>query len=146
MSAAPLAAGAAAALIGDDGEAVYVDVRTVAEFVQGHPRGRVINLPLVFHHPRSGEEHPNEAFALVARHALPPTTPLVVGAADDDRATRAAAALAAAGFADVRVLAGGHAAWRAAGLPVTGDNRDGVSYVSLLTPARRAAGKRGAKA
>jgi rhodanese-related sulfurtransferase len=29
----------------------YVDVRTVAEFATGHPRGKVVNIPSVFYHP-----------------------------------------------------------------------------------------------
>ncbi len=138
MSIATLAPAEALIRIGDDGAAVYVDVRTVAEFVTGRPRGRAVNIPIVFHHPTSGAEHPNEAFALVARHALAADTPLIVGSDDDARSLAAARELAAAGFAQVAILEGGLPAWRAANLPVTGDNRDGVSYVSLLTRARRA--------
>ncbi|MEX2481152.1 MAG: rhodanese-like domain-containing protein [Gammaproteobacteria bacterium] len=127
-----------AAQIGAAGTAIYVDVRTVAEFVQGRPKGRAINLPIVFHHPKTGEDHPNDAFELVANHAIDPATPLIVGGDGDARADLAAARLAAAGFDDVKVMGSGLTGWRAAALPVTGDNRDGVSYASLLTAARRA--------
>ena len=36
-----------AALMGES-SATYVDVRTVAEFSNGHPKGKVVNIPLVF--------------------------------------------------------------------------------------------------
>ncbi|MGE0485301.1 MAG: rhodanese-like domain-containing protein [Gammaproteobacteria bacterium] len=140
MGFATVCATDAATRIGDAGDATYVDVRTVAEFAGGRPRGRAVNLPVLFHHPQGGEPYPNEAFALVAQHALAADTPLIVGGTGDARADRAAALLAEAGFSDVGVLGGGIEAWRAAALPVTGDNRPGVSYVSLLTAARRAKG------
>lgn len=127
-----------ACLIGAAGTAVYVDVRTVGEFALGRPRGRAVNVPVVFHHPTTGATHPNEAFELVACHALAHDVPVIVGADGDARADLAARRLLAAGFADVRVMGSGLAGWRAAGLAVTGDNRDGVSYASLLTAARRA--------
>lgn len=128
--------------IAESGDATYVDVRTVAEFVSGRPRGRAVNVPIVFHHPTTGADHDNEAFMLVIDHALEADTPIIVGDdGDGDRAVKAAAALVAAGREQVLLMTGGLAAWQASGLPVTGDNRDGVSYVSLLTPARRAQAK-----
>ena len=51
-------------------------------------------------------------------------------------ARRKPALLEAAGISSV-VVAGGMEAWRAALLPTTRDNRDGVSYVSLLLKVRR---------
>jgi rhodanese-related sulfurtransferase len=121
-----------------EGDATYIDVRTVAEFAQGRPKGRAINLPLEFYHPTTGETHPNEAFTLVIQHALATTTSLIVGADDGERAGQAAELILAAGFNAVELMLGGITTWRAAGLAVTGDNRDGVSYASLLTAARRA--------
>ena len=123
--------------IAPEGRATYVDVRTVAEFVQGHPRGRVVNVPIEFKHPKTGAAHSNASFGLVMTHHLSLDTPLVVGGDEGPRAATAAAALLAAGFTDVCLMTAGLPGWRAAGLPVTGHNADGVSYVSLLTPARR---------
>ncbi|MBK6657428.1 MAG: rhodanese-like domain-containing protein [Proteobacteria bacterium] len=123
--------------IAADGAATYVDVRTVAEFVTGHPRGRVINVPIEFYHPKTEAAHANASFALVMEHTLPLDTPLIVGADEGPRAEAAADALRAAGYGDVSVMSAGLPGWRAAGLPVTGNNADGVSYVSLLTPAKR---------
>jgi rhodanese-related sulfurtransferase len=124
--------------IGPGGGATYVDVRTVAEFTAGRPKGRAINVPVEFHHPKTGATHANDAFTLVVRHTLDRAAPLIVGADAGDRAARAADILAGAGFTEIEILPGGLTGWRKAELPVTGDNRDGVSYVSLLTPARRA--------
>lgn len=121
-----------------DGDATYVDVRTVAEFAAGRPKGRAINVPIVFYHPKTEAIHANEAFALVMQHTLDRSTPLIVGGDDGERAGQAAGALAEAGFSEVELMLGGLPKWQAAGLPVTGDNRDGVSYASLLTAARRA--------
>jgi rhodanese-related sulfurtransferase len=123
--------------IGADGAATYVDVRTVAEFVQGHPRGRVINVPIEFYHPKTHAAHANASFVVVMEHSLPHHTPLIVGADAGPRAATAAAALSAAGYTDVSVMSAGLPGWRESGLPVTGNNADGVSYVSLLTPAKR---------
>lgn len=145
MSILSLNPAVAAARIGEDGTATYVDVRTVAEFAGGHPRGRVINVPVVFHHPTTGEDHPNPSFELVIAHALAPDADIVVGADDGPRAAQAAERIAAAGYEHVSVMPEGLPGWKSLGLPVTGDNRDGVSYVSLLTPAKRAAEKQAKK-
>ena len=124
--------------IGQAGVATYVDVRTVAEFAKGRPKGRAINVPIVFHHPTTGADHVNESFQLVMDHACALDGALIVGGDDGERAWQAAREIRAAGFETVSVMPAGLAGWRDCGLPVTGDNRDGVSYVSLLTPAKRA--------
>ncbi len=119
-------------------EAVYVDVRTVSEFAQGHPKGRVVNIPIVFYHPTTEEIFPNPSFLLVVRDLYPQDTPLVVGCdSREERARRAAAELLAAGYTDVALMRGGFAGWQKLGLPATTDNRDGISYVSLLTRVKR---------
>lgn len=121
----------------DDTAVQYIDVRTVAEFAQGRPLMRAVNLPFVFHAPDHGAEVPNAIFVDIVNHLFAPEVPLVLGGDADDRAERAAAALLAAGRADVAVMTGGFEAWRAALLPTTRDNRNGISYVSLLTQFRR---------
>jgi hypothetical protein len=119
----------------------YVDVRTVGEFAQGRPLLPAVNIPLVFHHPVTTEAVPNGAFVDLVSHLFAPASRLVLGAAGDEaadaRAESAAAALAASGFELLAVMPAGFNGWRAALLPTTRDNRDGVSYVSLLTRFRR---------
>lgn len=117
----------------------YIDVRTVAEFAQGRPLLRAVNLPFVFHAPQRTAEIANDSFVELVAFLYPTDTPLVLGGDADTRAARAATLLDAAGFAAVALLDGGLPAWRAALLPTTRDNRDGVSYVSLLTRYRRRA-------
>ncbi len=129
-------------LFSEDPAAQYIDVRTVGEFAEGRPLLRAVNLPFVFHTPQQGAEVPNGSFTELVSFLFPTDTLLVLGGGADDRASRAAAALVAAGYSRISVLAGGFDAWRAALQPTTRDNRDGVSYVSLLTRFRRKA-KRG---
>jgi rhodanese-related sulfurtransferase len=126
--------------IAPDGNSTYIDVRTVAEFVQGRPRGRVINVPIEFYHPKTGAAHSNASFMLVIGHACQLNQPLIVGGDAGPRATTAADILIAAGYANVTVMTAGLPGWQAAGLSVTGNNADGVSYVSLLMPAKRKEG------
>jgi len=130
-----------AALVKEDPAVRYIDVRTVGEFAQGRPLLPTVNIPFVFHHPVTTEAIPNSVFADLVSHLFAPATRLVLGAAGsdtaDDRAGSAAAALAARGFEQLAVMPAGFNGWRAALLPTTRDNRDGVSYVSLLTRFRR---------
>lgn len=115
----------------------YLDVRTVAEFASGHPRGPVINVPIEFHHPHSDEKFPNESFVLVVEDNYAKDAHLIVGDTDGERAQQAADKLLEAGYQSVSVMLGGLKQWQQCALPVTGDNRDGVSYASLLTAAKR---------
>jgi len=130
-----------AALVKEDAAVRYVDVRTVGEFAQGRPLLPAVNIPLVFHHPVTTEAVPNGAFVDLVSHLFAPASRLVLGDAGDEaadpRAESAAAALAASGFELLAVMPAGFNGWRAALLPTTRDNRDGVSYVSLLTRFRR---------
>ena len=118
-------------------EVKYIDVRTVAEFVSGHPRGPVVNVPYIFHHPQNDDEYPNDSFLLVVEDNYAKDDALIIGDDVGDRANRAAEALTDAGYSNVSVMLGGMQQWQQCDLPITGDNRDGVSYVSLLTPAKR---------
>lgn len=121
----------------NDDATTYVDVRTVAEFATGHPKGKIINVPIVFFHPTTKAVFQNESFDLVMEEVCPKETPLIVGCEKGPRAKQAVERLAAAGYENVHLMEAGHAGWKAANLPVTADNRDGISYVSLLTPAKR---------
>jgi thiosulfate/3-mercaptopyruvate sulfurtransferase len=115
----------------------FLDVRTVAEFAAGRPKGAAANIPWEFRHPTTQAPLANDAFLLVVGHRFARDAALIVGDGGDGRAQAAAQCLRDAGFSDVTVLDGGFPAWLAARLPTTTDNREGVSYVSLLTRARR---------
>ncbi len=125
-------------------EAVYLDVRTEAEFAQGHPAG-AINVPVVFI-KGPGQMELNGEFADVVAKTLPRDKKLVVGCLAGGRSQRACELLEAAGYSDLTNVRGGFggardasgqvvvAGWRDAGLPVSievGDN----SYQALRRKA-----------
>lgn len=134
------------ALLTANPTAAYIDVRTVAEFASGHPRGKVVNIPIVFHHPTTKETFPNDSFLLVVESLYAKDTPLITGCGKEERARQAAQQLLAAGYTDVSVMQEGFTGWRKLGLPTTTDNRDGISYVSLLTRVKRKGKKKVAHA
>lgn len=146
MSVTPLTPQEAFERMQNDSAATYVDVRTVAEFATGHPKGKIINVPIVFFHPTTNEIFQNESFDLVMADVCPKETSLIVGCEKGPRAKQAVARLTAAGYENVHLMEAGHAGWKSAGLPITTDNRDGISYVSLLTPAKRKQKKKKKKA
>ncbi|HTW86907.1 MAG TPA: rhodanese-like domain-containing protein [Candidatus Binataceae bacterium] len=115
-------------------DALYVDVRTEAEFERGHPAGAV-NIPVVFI-KGPGEMEPNEEFLAVAEKTLPKNRKLVIGCMAGGRSQRACEMLEQAGYADLTNVRGGFGGardasgavivpgWREAGLPVSTDLAD----------------------
>ena len=124
-------------LLSSNDEARYIDVRTVAEFAAGHPRGRVVNIPIVFHHPTRREIYPNDSFLAVVASLYDKDRPLIIGGDDGGRTEQAAGRLQGAGYTNVSVMPDGLEGWRAQNLATTTDNRNGVSYVSLLSALKR---------
>ena len=138
MSAvAMLAPKAAAARLAAEPGLRYLDIRPVHDFGQGHPLTSCLNVPFRFRHPAGGEWHANADFAAIVQWATGGATGLLVGGDDGFSAAEAAAALVAAGCPGVALVEGGLAGWRTALLPTTRENREGTSYVSLLTGYRR---------
>lgn len=90
-------------------EAMLVDVRGEAEWLEGHIPG-AIHMPLGDLPQRLSE--------------LPVTRPIVVQCYAGTRSAIAASLLERAGFPDVRNLTGGFSAWRQAGLASTGGSSD----------------------
>ncbi len=123
-----------------DPDAIYVDVRTEAEFAQGHPTG-AINIPVVFI-KGPGQMEPNDEFLAVAEKALPKDKKLVVGCMAGGRSQRACEIMEEAGYSDLTNVRGGFGGardqsgkvvvpgWRDAGLPVSNDVGEN-SYKSL---------------
>ncbi|MGE0822817.1 MAG: rhodanese-like domain-containing protein [Candidatus Binatia bacterium] len=127
-----------------DAKMIYLDVRTVPEFTAGHPQGG-INIPGFFFQ-QPGQPSPNPDFLTVVEAILPKDAAIIVGCQAGGRSQRAAEMLDKAGYTNVANMMGGfgggqnHAGqlitgWRDAGLPVSTDNGDGVSYASLATKA-----------
>jgi rhodanese-related sulfurtransferase len=133
-------------LLSNNENAAYIDVRTVAEFAAGHPRGKIVNIPIVFHHPTTKEIYPNSSFLEVVASLYSKDGPLIIGGDDDERAQQAASQLQDAGYTNIGVMSEGVSGWRTQKLPTTTDNRDGINYQSLLTPAKRKGKKQKAAA
>jgi rhodanese-related sulfurtransferase len=116
----------------------YLDVRTEAEFVGGHPVG-ALNVPYYLRQP-SGLVRNAEFLAVVA--AALPDAKLLVACAVGKRSLEAARTLLDAGYRHVAELRPGYAGirdpfgrvtemgWAAAGLPITAGDDEG-SYTAL---------------
>lgn len=108
--------------------AVYLDVRTEAEFAAGHPVG-ARNVPVVFL-GAGGPPRPNPDFVATVEQLLPQSTTLLVGCQAGGRSQRACELLVAVGYTDVTNVRGGFGGardqtgrvvvpgWQDAGLPV----------------------------
>ena len=132
-------------LMQKDATVVYLDVRTETEFTNGHPQ-KGINVPAFFFQA-PGRPTPNPNFLTVVEANLPKDATIIVGCQAGGRSQRAADLLAQAGYSNVSNMMGGFgggqdqggqpiAGWRDAGLPVSNDNGDGVSYTSLASKAK----------
>ena len=110
-------------------DALYLDVRTEAEFAAGHAAG-AINIPVMV--PKgAGQMQLNLDFVEVAEKVIPRGMKLVVGCMAGGRSQRACEMLEEVGFTDLTNVVGGFggqrdasgnvvvAGWREAGLPVT---------------------------
>lgn len=124
-----------------DPGAVYIDVRTEREFAAGHPAGAV-NIPVAFPDPARGMVM-NRDFVEVVESHFSKDKKIIVGCQAGPRSNAAAGLLQQAGYQDVSNMIGGFGGmrdptgtviaqgWAAAGLPVSQDNGEGVSYQSL---------------
>ena len=88
----------------------FIDVREPGEWSQGHIAGAV--------------HHPIDTLEAQPQISVTRDTPVVTYCAAGIRAARGAAALAANGYRDVKVLEAGYGDWRAAGYPVEHPDRD----------------------
>jgi rhodanese-related sulfurtransferase len=90
---------------------VYVDVRSQAEFEQGHPAGAV-NVPLLDRDSRTGQMAPNADFIRVMQGNFAPDAKLLIGCQVGGRSMRASMMLEAFGFSDVANVKGGFSGMR----------------------------------
>lgn len=124
-----------------DAGAVYIDVRTVEEFAEGHPEGAV-NIPIAFHDPAQGMVYNHEFVEVVERHYAKDRK-LLLGCKAGPRSNSAANLLEQTGYQDVASVMGGFGGmrdpygevvvegWAGLGLPVSRENGEGTSYESL---------------
>jgi rhodanese-related sulfurtransferase len=120
----------------------YLDVRTEAEFADGHP-ATAVNVPVVFPDPATRQMAVNPDFLRVVEAHFPKATNIVVGCLSGGRSQRAAELLAQAGYSHVVNMQGGFggardqtgrtvvAGWNERGLPVCKDCGSENSYAGL---------------
>ncbi len=125
----------AAEILSQRPDAVYLDVRSEAEFRAGHPRG-AYNLPVFFFDAAQRPQR-NPDFERVLKVAFPPETVLLVGCQSGVRSQHAAEILHSIGFREVSNVAGGFGGspaargWRDSGLPVESGDPAGRAYEDL---------------
>jgi rhodanese-related sulfurtransferase len=124
------------------GGAVYLDVRSIPEFEQGHPSG-AFNVPLLHLDPATGQMRPNPDFLAVVRANFPPDTPMVIGCKMGGRSAHACELLSNAGYQDVANVLGGFSGapqmgqkgWAQEGLPVDTTSQPAHDYAALQKTA-----------
>ena len=120
----------------------YIDVRTEAEFANGHPEGAV-NIPVVFIDPATRQMNPNPEFVAVVAANFPKDTALVIGCQAGARSQKAAELLEAAGYTKLVNMQGGYGGardqsgrtivpgWHECDLPVSTVCGPGETYATL---------------
>lgn len=127
-------------ILDEDPQAVYLDVRSVPEFAQGHAEG-AINIPVLHQNEQTGKMIPNPEFTTVAQAVLPNEKTYVVGCKMGMRSQKACELLAGLGYEKLYNIDGGlggndrEQGWQDLGFPVSTDNGEGVSYESLKSKA-----------
>jgi rhodanese-related sulfurtransferase len=123
----------------------YVDVRSSAEFANGHPEGAV-NVPLM-ERDDFGQMMPNPDFVRVMRANFPSDAKILVGCQVGGRSSRAAQMLESFGYTDVTNVRGGFGGmkdpsgrtidpgWAESNLPIERDQPAGRSYRDLAAKA-----------
>jgi rhodanese-related sulfurtransferase len=127
----------------EDKETSYLDVRTVSEFVAGHPRNAV-NVPVLLPDSASGQMSPNSEFLAVIEARFPKEARIIVGCMSGMRSQFAADLMQKAGYQNVSNMQGGlggvrdargqivKQGWRDAGLPVESGDGGAASYEAVL--------------
>lgn len=128
-------------VLAKDPGCLYIDVRTVGEFLNGHPHGAV-NIPISFPDPDRGMALNQDFLQVVAAH-FSKDKKIIVGCQAGPRADAAARLLEQAGYQDISSMVGGFGGmrdpfgrviapgWAELDLPVSQENGAGVSYESL---------------
>jgi len=94
------------AVLQEDKNAVYLDVRTPEEFANGHVPG-AINIPVMLPDPASRRMTPNPKFVDVVQASYSKEMKIICGCQMGGRSQYAADQLVQAGFSDVSNMQGG---------------------------------------
>jgi len=119
---------------------IYLDVRSIPEFEQGHPTGAA-NVPLL--HFQNGRMAPNADFQRVVEANFAKDAKLVVGCKAGGRSLQAATLMEAAGYTNVVDMRGGYhgerdpfgrasvPGWASEGLPIETTAAPDKTYETL---------------
>ena len=133
-------------LLDMDDSYVYLDVRTVSEFIDGHVPG-ALNIPVATRNPTAGQMVMNERLLPVVRAVIPTDTPVIVGCRSGRRSARATRLMVEAGYDHAVSMAGGFiakkdgtgriviAGWSELGYPIERGSGGAASYASLAARA-----------
>lgn len=131
-----------------DPEAVYLDVRTVPEYLAGHPVAS-LNVPVVLPNPATGQMTPNPEFLPTVEANLAKDARIIVGCMSGMRSQFATDLMERAGYQNVSNMQGGFGGardpmgqvvikgWRDSGLPVESGDGGAASYEALLKKVKR---------
>ena len=121
----------------------YVDVRSVPEYENGHPKGAQ-NVPLMHFDSQTGRMSPNPEFLAVMQANFTSDAKLLIGCQVGGRSGRAVEILTVAGYEAAINVKGGFGGardpatgqvvddgWAQMGLPVETGSPDGVGYDPL---------------
>jgi rhodanese-related sulfurtransferase len=127
---------------------LYLDVRTVPEFVNGHPPS-ALNIPVAEINPQTGRMEINEKFLGVVAANISPDAQLLVGCKTGGRSATACEMLAQAGYKNLRNVVGGFAGvtdpsgqvvqegWSTLGYPIERGDGGAKGYSSLAAGPKR---------
>jgi len=128
-------------ILDSDGNAVYIDVRTEQEYINGHVP-KAINIPVVWP-DATRQMKPNPDFVKVVSAHFPKGKRIIVGCQAGGRSQFAADLLTKEGFEDVSNMQGGFGGardpmgrvvtpgWSQLGFPVETETPPDRSYASL---------------
>src|SRR5437016_9739140 len=129
-------------ILGSDSSAVYIDVRTEQEFLNGHvPKS--VNIPVVWPDPATRQMKPNPDFVKSVSAQFGKDKRIIVGCQAGGRSQLAANLLDQDGFQDVSNMQGGFGGardpmgrviapgWSQLGFPVETDVPPDSTYASL---------------
>lgn len=134
-------------LLDENAGYVYLDVRSVSEFVAGHAPG-AMNIPIAEPNAATGQMEPNPDFLSVVEATIPRDAKLIVGCKSGNRSARACGMLIRAYYNSPHNMVGGFGGalapdgtvttkgWSMLGYPVEHGDGGELSYQALVSKSR----------
>jgi len=134
-------------LLQRDPECIYLDVRSIPEFEQGHPV-RALNIPILHFSPGMGMM-PNQEFSEVVEGNLPKKAKILIGCKTGMRSAQACEIMSRLGYSNVTNVRGGFVGvmdqfgdvtepgWSLLRLPVCSGCEENSSYEALEKKSKK---------